>query len=66
MNKVEANIDVSSYKNPDNDPRGPYTTMPCTNRGGTKYSVVTPMGSIIEDEWRFKKETYDELYNDNK
>lgn len=40
--------------------------MPCTNRGGTKYSVVTPMGSIIEDEWRFKKETYDELYNDNK
>lgn len=66
LNKVEANIDVSSYKNPDNDPRGPYTTMPCTNRGGTKYSVVTPMGNIIEDEWRFKKETYDELYNDNK
>lgn len=66
LNKVEANIDISSYKNPDNDPRGPYTTMPCTNRGGTKYSVVTPMGNIIEDEWRFKKETYDELYNDNK
>lgn len=66
LNKVEANIDINSYKNPDNDPRGPYTTMPCTNRGGTKYSVVTPMGNIIEDEWRFKKETYDELYNDNK
>lgn len=66
LNKVEANIDISSYKNPDNDPRGPYTTMPCTNRGGTKYSVVTPMGNIIEDEWRFKKETYDELYKDNK
>lgn len=66
LNKVEANIDICSYKNPDNDPRGPYTTMPCTNRGGTKYSVVTPMGNIIEDEWRFKKETYDELYKDNK
>lgn len=66
LNKVEANIDISSYKNPDNDPRGPYTTMPCTNKGGTKYSVITPMGNIIEDEWRFKKETYDELYNDNK
>lgn len=66
LNKVEANIDINSYKNPDNDPRGPYTTMPCTNRGGTKYSVVTPMGNIIEDEWRFKKETYDELYKDNK
>lgn len=66
LNKVEANIDISSYKNPDNDPRGPYTTMPCTNRGGTRYSVVTPMGNTIEDEWRFKKETYDELYNDNR
>ena len=58
LNKVEANIDISSYKNPDNDPRGPYTTMPCTNKGGTKYSVITPMGNIIEDEWRFKKESF--------
>ena len=66
LNKVEARLDLSSYKNPDNDPRGPYTTMPCTNRGGAKYKVVTPAGEIIEDEWRFKKETYDELFNDNR
>lgn len=50
LNKVEANLDLDSFKNPDNDPRGPYTTMPCTNRGGTKYSVVTPTGNVIEDE----------------
>ena len=66
LNKVEANLDLDSFKNPDNDPRGPYITMPCTNRGGTKYSVVTPTGNVIEDEWRFKKQTYDQLFEDNR
>lgn len=66
LNKVEANLDLDSFKNPDNDPRGPYTTMPCTNRGGTKYSVVTPTGNVIEDGWRFKKQTYDQLFEDNR
>ena len=66
LNKVEANLDLDSFKNLDNDPRGPYTTMPCTNRGGTKYSVVTPTGNVIEDEWRFKKQTYDQLFEDNR
>ena len=66
LNKVSANIDESSYKNPDNDPRGPYVTMPCTNKGGAKYSVITPTGKIIEEEWRFTKDTYEKLYNDNK
>ena len=66
LNKVSANIDESAYKNPDNDPRGPYVTMPCTNRGGAIYTVTTPTGLIITEEWRFKKETYDSLYADNR
>ena len=66
LNKVSANIDESSYRNPDNDPRGPYVTMPCTNRGGAVYTVKTPTGQSITEEWRFKKETYDSLYNDNR
>lgn len=66
LNKVAANINESTYKNPDNDPRGPYVTMPCTNRGGAVYEVVTPTGLVIKEEWRFKKETYDSLYADNK
>ena len=66
LNKVEANIDLSEYKNPDNDPRGAYKTMPCTNRGGTKYTVKTPSGRFIEDEWRFKEETYYSLLYDNR
>lgn len=66
FNKIPANINTSDYKNPDNDHRGPYVTMPCTNKGGAKYSVITPTGKEIFDEWRFKRETYDSLSNDNR
>lgn len=66
LNKIKANINIKEYKNPDNDPRGVYKTMPCTNKGGTKYSVITPKGKIITDEWRFKKETYEALEKDNR
>lgn len=66
LNKVSANIDISVYKNPDNDPRGLYITMPCTNKGGAKYSVTTPTGKTIFEEWRFKRETYDFLCSENK
>ena len=65
LNKVAASIDMNDYKNPDNDPRGPYKTMPCTNKGGSVYTVTTPTGRVITEEWRFKKETYDKLAADN-
>ena len=58
LNRAPTNIDESKYKNPDNDSRGPYVTMPCTNKGGAKYSIKTPTGKIINEEWRFKEETY--------
>ncbi len=66
LNKVAANINEKEFKNPDNDPRGPYVTMPCTNKGGAVYSVTTPTGATITEEWRFKIETYNQLYNDNR
>ena len=66
LNKVKAIIDESIYKNPDCDERGPYVTMPCTNKGGTVYTVITPTGKEITDEWRFKKETYDKLLAENR
>lgn len=65
-NKISAHINERDYKNPDNDPRGPYKTMPCTNKGGAIYSVMTPSGKTITEEWRFKRETYDRLLNDNR
>jgi adenine-specific DNA-methyltransferase len=66
LNKVPAKIEETEYKNPDNDARGLYKTMPCTNKGGTVYTVVTPTGTRITEEWRFKKETYDKLLADNR
>jgi len=66
LNKIRPEINESKYKNPDNDERGPYVTMPCTNKGGAKYSVITPTGKEITDEWRFKRETYDKLESENK
>ena len=66
LNKVAAIIDESGYSNKDNDPRGPYTTMPCTNKGGAVYTVETPNGGTITEEWRFKRETYDALLADNR
>lgn len=66
LNKIAANIDEGAFKNPDNDPRGPYVTMPTTNKGGSRYTVTTPTGKEIINEWRFKRETYDKLANDNR
>lgn len=40
--------------------------MPCTNKGGSVYTITTPTGKTITDEWRFKKETFDNLLTDNR
>ena len=40
--------------------------MPCTNKGGAVYTVTTPSGRTITEEWRFKRETYDKLFADNR
>lgn len=66
LNKIPATINEENYKNPDNDERGPYVTMPCTNKGGAIYSITTPTGKTIRDEWRFKQETYKKLELENK
>ena len=66
INRISDNIDEVKYSNPDNDPRGAYVTMPCTNKGGSSYQIKTPTGLVHNDEWRFKRETYEALLNDNK
>jgi adenine-specific DNA-methyltransferase len=66
LNKLVPEIDESNFINPDKDPRGPYVTMPCTNKGGAKYAITTPTGKKYIDEWRFKEETYSNLLKDNR
>lgn len=60
---------AKNYKNPDNDPRGPWISTDCTAQAGhgTKdqfYKMVTPIGRVIELPnnlcWRFTKQRMDE------
>ena len=66
LNNILNNTDSKDYKNPDNDIRGAYKTMPCTNKGGSLYTITTPTGKQITDEWRFKEETFYQLLNDDR
>lgn len=60
---------LKNFKNPDNDPRGPWASTDCTAQAGhaTKnqfYTLTTPSGRVIElpDSlcWRFTKERMEE------
>ena len=63
-----------AYKNPDNDPRGPWKTSDLSARNPYslgKYSITTPSGRVIEGPpkgryWVIKKEKMEELHEDNR
>jgi adenine-specific DNA-methyltransferase len=66
---------TKNYKNPDNDPRGLWTSTDCTAQAGhaTKdqfYTLTTPSGRVIElpsDRcWRFTKPRMEEQIADNR
>lgn len=63
----------NEYTNPDNDPRGPYkqgiistTEAKSKETGKNFYSIKTPSGKIISRQWRFPKEEFERLNNDNR
>lgn len=65
---------LSRYKNPDNDPRGPWTSgdLAARNRyDAGLYPLTCPSGRVIEGPprgsyWRFSKETFDKLNADKR
>ena len=61
--------DYERYKNPDNDPNGPWISTDCTAQAGhgTKdqfYDMVTPAGRVVKLQsglcWRYTKKRMDE------
>ena len=63
----------SRYKNPDNDPRGPWTSGDCsvkTYSASADYPITTPSGRIVNPPagycWRFSKDKFEELVADNR
>ena len=63
-----------AYKNPDNDPRGPWKTSDLSARNPYslgKYSITTPSGRSIEgppggNYWRVSEETFWKMVSDNR
>ena len=63
----------SSYKNPDNDFRGVWTSADCTVGPVVEeklYEITTPSGRIVTPPagrcWLFTKERFEEMKNDNR
>lgn len=65
---------VARYKNPDNDPRGPWLLSDLAARnfyGAGRYPITTPQGRTIEGPpagsyWRVSRERFDELERDGR
>ena len=63
----------SSYKNPDNDPRGPWASVAAQAKSGgqsLKYPIMTPSGKEVYPPegryWAYSQETYKKLLDDNR
>lgn len=63
----------SQYKNPDNDPRGPWMSdnpSVKTYSASTDFPITTPAGRIVNPpksrSWRFSKDKFQELVKDNR
>lgn len=63
----------SNYKNPDNDPRGAWTSADCTVGPIVEeklYEIKTPSGRLVLPPkgrcWLFTKERFDEMVKDNR
>lgn len=61
------------YKNPDNDPRGPWTPDNLTVKtysAANDYPITTPGGRVVYPAhgscWRVSRKRFDELVNDNR
>ena len=64
---------INRYKNPDNDPRGPWTSGDLsvkTYSSKTDYIIKTPSGRLVSPPhgscWRVSKERFDELVKENR
>ena len=52
---------TATFSNPDNDPKGPWASKPWkigSDQNGSKYTIVTPSGKVIDGEWMGDETTY--------
>ena len=66
VGKVELTGDFS---NPDKDPRGDWASKPWkagSGQSGSRYTIITPAGNRLDDEWMGEEATYKKLLEDNR
>lgn len=74
LNLLPRTVDMNArYKNPDNDPRGPWTSDNPLRREYREYAhypITTPAGRVVEpppgSSWRFNKEELPRLIADDR
>ena len=60
---------LSNYTNPDNDPKGDWSSTPwCASRGqgGCRYTITTPTGKEYTETWLGTEETFNSLVADGR
>ncbi len=57
------------YTNPDNDPKGPWSSKPWkagSGQSGSRYKIKTPTGKVYDEEWMGAESTFNELLVEGK
>lgn len=60
---------TGEFSNPDNDPRGEWASKPWkagSDQSGSRYTIVTPSGNVLNEEWMGDESTYLEYLRDNR
>ena len=60
---------TGSFSNPDDDPRGEWSSKPWkvgSDQSGSRYTITTPTGKVYDEEWMGEQSTYEELRKDNR
>ena len=60
---------TGNFTNPDNDPRGDWSTKPWkagSDQSGSRYKIVTPSGKELDEEWMGEESTFLALLEDNR
>ena len=60
---------TASFTNPDSDPNGPWASKPWkvgSDQSGSKYSITTPTGKVINGEWMGEESTYNKFLEEGR
>ena len=60
---------TGNFSNPDDDPRGDWSTKPWksgSDQSGSRYKITLPSGDVLDHEWMGEEATYQRLLEDNR